>query len=370
MQSSFMNNALVAAAAAAGLWATGAAAAADGSDWNLPECRSIDGAPNVTMTKNEGRKLAKTAGRMAQYSYTFGLVPLGEPDTLLAAVGSQILRSTDVGCTWHQLADLTEKTHNALLLLEPAGRDRAYGWAVNDNAFATIDGDRARVAWVAGSGMTGLAVSRDDPRHLRFGDTEGTLRESVDGGKTWTTRGGIGGHFVYRTAFDPANLDHVVVGTMSDGAFTSFDGGRTWQAASGFAAPGVSENIFNVVVSPANPDVVWAQGINMAESDAHAPSEGRHVYRSGDGGATFEPVVDQDQRVTLTNGPLMVPHPTDEAVLYFVFGTSFMGYGTDLYRYDQGTRQVTLTHNSYSEIGAIAFHPGHPELMYLGLAND
>ena len=47
-----------------------------------------------------------------------------------------------------------------------------------------------------------------------------------------------------------------------------------------------------------------------------------------------------------------------------------MGYGTDLYRYDQGTREVTLTHNSYSEIGAIAFHPGHPELMYLGLANE
>jgi hypothetical protein len=31
-------------------------------------------------------------------------------------------------------------------------------------------------------------------------------------------------------------------------------------------------------------------------------------------------VVDQDERVTLTNGPLMVPHPDNPAVLYFVFG--------------------------------------------------
>src|SRR4029078_12137646 len=98
-------------------------------------------------------------------------------------------------------------------------------------------GHDTRVVWVAGSGMTGLGVSRDDPRHLRFGDTEGTLRESLDGGKTWTSRGGIAGHFVYRTAFDPANLDHVVVGTMSDGAFTSVDGALTVQAAPRLARP-------------------------------------------------------------------------------------------------------------------------------------
>ena len=126
--------------------------------------------------------------------------------------------------------------------------------------------------------------------------------------------GGLKGHFVYRTAFDPANLDHVVAGTMSDGAFTSFDGGRTWQPASGNAdAAGVSENIFNVAVSPANPNVVGAQGINMAENDAHAPSEGRHVYRPATAAPPSSPW-STDHRVTLTNGPLMVPHPTDDAV--------------------------------------------------------
>jgi photosystem II stability/assembly factor-like uncharacterized protein len=218
--------------------------------------------------------------------------------------------------------------------------------------------------------MTGLSVSPGHPRQLRFGDSSGTIWASSDGGKTWAITGGLAGYFVYRTAFDPKDPNHILVGTMSNGAFTSFDGGLTWQPASGFALKGIPVNIFNIVVSPVNPDVVWAQGINLAESDAHVPSQGRHVYRSGDGGRTFAPVVDQDSRVTLTNGPLMVPHPTNEQVLYFVFGMSFMNYGTDLYRYDQDTRQVTLTHNGYSEISAIAFHPRHPELMYLGLAND
>jgi photosystem II stability/assembly factor-like uncharacterized protein len=365
-----MKRVAVAAMAAAGICAGGPALAAEQGHWTVPQCRSVSGAPNVTMTKNEGAKLAKTSGQMAQYSYAFGLVPLEKANTMLAAVGSKILRSGDAGCHWQPLADLTGDTGNALLLLEPAGGDRAYGWAVNGNALATIDGDTATSTWVPGSGMTGFSVSPGHRRQLRFGDSSGTIWASRDGGKSWASSGGIAGQFVYRTAFDPKDPDHILVGTMSNGAFTSFDGGLTWQAATGFALKGISVNIFNMVVSPANPEIVWAQGINLAEADANVPSQGRHVYRSGDGGRSFSPVVDQDSRVTLTNGPLMVPHPTDASVLYFVFGMSFMNYGTDVYRYDQDTRQVTLTHNGYSEISAIAFHPRYPELMYIGLAND
>jgi len=305
-----------------------------------------------------------------QYSYAFGLVPLETSDTLLAAVGSQILRSSDVGCTWQPLADLTGQTGNALLILTSAGGSRAYGWAMNGNALATIAGDAATASTVPGSGVTGFTVAPGNSRQLRFGDADGTIWASSNGGTDWATSGGIAGNFVYRTAFDPADPSHIVVGTMSNGAYTSFDGGKTWRRALGFAPSKTEVNIFNVAMSPVNPKVVWAQGINMAESDAGASSEGRHVYRSGDGGLSFERVVDQDDRVTLVNGPLMVPHPTDESVLYFVFGTSFLGYGTDLYRYDYGTRQVTLTHNAYSEISAIAFHPLDPGLMYLGLADD
>jgi len=178
-----LKKATAVAVAAAGLCAAGHAAAA-GKDWTFPECRSISGAPNVSMTRNEGAKLAKTAGQMAPYSYIFGLVPLERPNTLLAAVGSQILRSTDAGCKWRPLADLTGQTGNALLILEPAGHDRAYGWAVNGTALATIDGDAASASSVPGPGMTGLSVSRDHSRKLRFGDTEGTLRASTDGTAT------------------------------------------------------------------------------------------------------------------------------------------------------------------------------------------
>ncbi len=42
-------------------------------------------------------------------------------------------------------------------------------------------------------------------------------------------------------------------------------------------------------------------------------------------------------------------------------------YGTDVYRYDAATGMLTLTHNSYDDINAIAFWPGDPRVMYVGL---
>ena len=152
-----------------------------------------------------------------------------------------------------------------------------------------------------------------------------------------------------------ANLDHIVAGTASSGALVSVDGGRTWSRST---IDG--DNIFEVIVSPADSNVVWAQGIDFAD-------ENRHIYRSTDGGATFTTVVDAGNGVFMVNGSLLAPHPTNRDVLYFVFGTCFQGYGTDLYRYDAARRVLTMTHNSADDIDVIAFSPAGPNLMYLGL---
>ena len=63
----------------------------------------------------------------------------------------------------------------------------------------------------------------------------------------------------------------------------------------------------------------------------------------------------------------MAAHPTDPNVLYFVFGTYFQDYGTDLFRYDAATRELRLMHHDFYDIDAIAFSPGNPNVMYFGL---
>ena len=94
---------------------------------------------------------------------------------------------------------------------------------------------------------------------------------------------------------------------------------------------------------------------------------GRHIYRSTDGGLTFEPVIDRSPAVTITNGPVMVAHPTDANRLYFVFGSYFQGYGTDLFDFDASTGALLIHHHPFDGIDGIAFSPDDPAVMLFGL---
>jgi hypothetical protein len=94
---------------------------------------------------------------------------------------------------------------------------------------------------------------------------------------------------------------------------------------------------------------------------------GRYIARSTDGGRNFSVVLRQNRTITLRNGPVMAAHPTDANVLYFVFGTYFNNYGTDIYKFDARTARTTLTHNSYPDVNAIAFSKPDPSVMYFGL---
>lgn len=111
-------------------------------------------------------------------------------------------------------------------------------------------------------------------------------------------------------------------------------------------------------------------GLDNAELDDNVASGGRHVFRSTDGGLTYVPVVDASAAVTIVNGPTMAAHPRDANIFYFVFGTHFQGYGTDLFRYDAATRSLSIAHNDYDEINAIAFSLAEPAVMYLGLTSE
>jgi hypothetical protein len=138
----------------------------------------------------------------------------------------------------------------------------------------------------------------------------------------------------------------------------TFDGGSNWAPSDFATANGI--NAFNMAVSPVDGNIVWLEGLELGP-------DLRHVWRSGDGGATFASVVDDSPTTVLFNGNLLVPHPVETDVLYFVFGSAFQGYGTDIYRYDHATSAVTMTHNDYHDVGVIAASPADPSLLYFGL---
>lgn len=339
-----------------------------GSKWEIPKCNQVTGTGAVTFTRNNGKTLAPTSDRLHGVAYTFGLAALDEPNTLLGVHQGTVLVSKDSGCTWTQLA----QTEFQLLYLTAAKGGKAYGWHPNAAGLllVTPSGVTRLKSPVARS--VGLGVDPQNGSHLRIGGDDGAFFESFDSGQTWELLGHLTSPIlqnlpllIYQISFDPHDLDHILVGTATLGALVTQDGGRQWQLSRGFSSG--KANVFTVLVSPADSNVVWAMGINLVEADQGALSGGRHVYRSENGGLDFSPAIDASRDVTLINGPVMAAHPTNRNVLYFVFGTFFQNYGTDLFRYNHRQRKLKKTHNKYHNISSIAFSPADPKVMYLGL---
>lgn len=321
----------------------------------FPPCTMVTGTAAVTFSRDEGRTLAPTAERLSGIAYTYGVAALDDK-TLLAWHRDDLLISTDSGCGWRVFATIPGADFPPTLTA--AGSGRAYAWSDNRPFLVRYD-SRGAVRLEEPAAFVGLGVNPSNPDHVRAGSDEGAIWESLDAGETWTAIGRVRTDpqqaFFYRFAFSQSDFDHIVAGTTTTGGYVSRDGGLSWTRS----VMGTGNvNAMNFVIAPSDDRVVWA----MANHDGD-----RHIYRSTDGGATYATVVDESAEVSFRNQPVMAAHPTNSNVVYFVFGTYFQGYGTDIYRYDATTRTVTLTHNNNDDIDAIAFSPSDPKIMYFGL---
>lgn len=363
--------AVVGTALAWGLFAPPAAADTDLSGrWQAPQCGVVKGDGAISFTRDDGRTITATNARPKPLQYVFDVVPTPEANGLLGVDSRGTLQtSADAGCSWAAFGQVTGLDVPRL----SAGAGEAYVWDQNGTALYRVDGRKVTAlppVTGTGAGVAALAVDRLFPQHVRVVLSDGTVRDSYDRGRSFHTTGRPprADLFVYSASIDSGNLNHITVGTMVDGVYTTWLGGWQWAKAK-LGKPGESVNAFSVAVSPANPLVVWAQGINLAENNAGSPSEGRHVYRSTDGGATFRVAVDHvPGEVTLVNGALLAPSPADANVVYFVYGTSWAAYGTDLFRFDARHGRLSVQHNDYDGIKSISFNPRDSRVMYLGFA--
>jgi hypothetical protein len=353
------------------------ASAGTPSAWMPPECGRVVGDGSMTFSWNAGNHLTPTSQPMSMGTSVTDVDALATANRLLAvSYDGRLSASDDAGCSWHEVAQLEGQ---GPFMITPAADGSAYVWTrYNDVRLYRVAGSTATevVIRTPTYAFMALAVDPADAGHLRVVDAGAVVFDSVDGGSTFAAVGsapaspGGGTVSLYDAAIAPTDLDRVVLGTVVDGAFTSGDGGRTWARAT-MAPAGHRMNVFTVAVSPVDPSAVWAMGLDITEHDSGAVNDGRHIFRSTDGGRTFRPVVDHDpDRVTITNGLLLVPHPVDPTKVYFEFGTWFWGHGTDLFTYDAGLDQLTFTHNGYDDVTAIAFNPRFPMVMYLGLAEE
>jgi photosystem II stability/assembly factor-like uncharacterized protein len=162
-----------------------------------------------------------------------------------------------------------------------------------------------------------------DPVHQQvfyFGSTGGGVWKTNDGGQYWQNVSD--GYFkrasVGAIAVAPSDPNVIYVGmgeatirgnvSHGDGVYKSTDMGKTWTHL------GLEDtrHIGQVRVHPHNPDVVYIAALGHA----HGPNKERGVYRSQDGGKTWEQILFKSEKAGAID---LAIDPTNPRILYASF---------------------------------------------------
>jgi photosystem II stability/assembly factor-like uncharacterized protein len=265
------------------------------------------------------------------------------PSRLLLRLFVSLLSFVSLNTAWAQVPESTyQDLHWRMIGPFRGGRTRAaagvssqpnvyYVGQVNGGVWKSDDYGRT---WnpifdhESSQSIGAIAVAPSDPNIIYVASGEGLHRpdlsvgngiyKSTDAGKTWTHLGGLtDGQQIPALAVDPrdpnllfaAVLGHPYGPSEERGLYRSTDGGKTWQRV---ISKDENTGASDVHIDPSNPDVVYAAMWEVREGPWEDANEfngsGGGLFKSTDGGNTWHP---------LTNGL-----PKDLSQIYLAIAPS------------------------------------------------
>jgi len=227
-----------------------------------------------------------------------------------------------------------------------------------------------------------MEVHPTNPRIIYTGTAGGGVWKSNDAGTTFNPIFDDYCQSIGAVTIDPNDPDNTIyVGTgetwprnsvsVGDGLYKSNDGGSTWNKM-GFEN---SERIANIIINPNNSDEIYVAVLGALWSD----SEDRGVYKTTDGGATWEKILYVDQKTGCAD---MTMDPSNPAILYAsmwefrrtAWSFESGGESSALYKSVDAGKTWNKIHNGFPEgkLGrlAIAVAPSNPNVLYTVIESE
>jgi photosystem II stability/assembly factor-like uncharacterized protein len=231
-----------------------------------------------------------------------------------------------------------------------------------------------------GGRVTAVAGVASQPMVFYFGGTGGGVWKTSDGGINWEpiTDGsvfGTGSVGAIGLSDSDANTIYVGMGespirgnvSHGDGVYKSTDGGKTWKHI-GLAD---TRQISRIRVDPKNPDIVYV----AAQGHVWAPNAERGVFRSKDGGKTWQKILFRSDKAGACD---LIIDSTNPNILYAGFWEVYRkpwtlesgGPGSGIFKSADGgdtwteiTRNPGLPRGTIGIVG-ITVSPANPDRLW------
>ena len=232
-----------------------------------------------------------------------------------------------------------------------------------------------------------LDVSLSDPKVIFAGTGEGLQRQfispgdgvykSTDGGDTWANVGLQETRHISRIRIHPTNPDVVYVAAMGDmfgpnparGVYRTIDGGETWER---ILYRGETAGAVDLSIDPANPKVIIAalnhQVTYPWDEESGGPSTG--LFRTTDGGDSWTDITRNPGMPTGLIGKIGMAISPARSSRVYAFIEADQGEG-GIYRSDDGGSTWQMTHQDPGKMeipnsyNHITADPRDPDVVYI-----